>query len=240
LRSLKKLKNKLIFVEKKIIKLSNISSNKSLVSIHNENLIKKNTLQDTTGSKNNYEKNGVVLVNNKESQSIINNINGIYDVLMKNQDMTKQALEKIISKIQEDFKNSQFDFYGTIVDMNFIKKNAKEIEENKEIWEEILDGDFSNYEKITFINYSVALTLSKFQGKDLYLNKLKFIDKDSAHALSQFQGSTLSLMSLNCIDKDSGYALNQFKGFSLRLPVNIQYFLSMNCKKYREIIKNQR
>jgi len=76
----------------------------------------KNTLQETTGSENTHEKKGVILVNNKESQSIINNINGIYEVLMKNQDMKKQALQKIIQNIEENFENSQFYFYGEIVD----------------------------------------------------------------------------------------------------------------------------
>jgi hypothetical protein len=178
----------------------------------------KNKLQDTTGSeKNNHKENELVLVNNKESQCIINDINSTYEALMRNQNISKKSLKNTIQNIQDNFENSQFNLYGQIVDIQFIKKNRKEIQENKNIWQEILNGNFENHNKLTFIIPSIGLALSKFKNNDLGLNKLQSIDKDSAQALSYFQGGDLWLNGLQSIDKDIARALSQFQGNSLYL-----------------------
>jgi hypothetical protein len=179
--------------------------------------MKKNNLQDTTGNKNNHKENGVLLVSNQESKTIISNINSIHEVLMKNQDITKQSLQEIMSNIQRNFENTQFDLCGEIVDIKFIKKHGQEIEKNQGIWQEILDGKFDNHTKLTFLTPSIATALSQLQGDDLYLNELQVIDKDSALALAQFQGIELSLYDLQIIDKDSALALAQFQGTYLYL-----------------------
>jgi hypothetical protein len=181
------------------------------------NPMKKNTLQDTTGFKNNHKENGILLVNNKESQNIINDINSIYDVLMRNKDITQKTLQKIINNIQGNFENTQFDPCGIILDMKFIKKYGQEIEKNKGIWQEILDRNCKNEDKITFLIPSVAKALSQFQGTYLYLNSLQTINKDSAEALSQFQGKELCLNTLQVMDKNSAVALSQFQGDFLSL-----------------------
>jgi hypothetical protein len=177
----------------------------------------KNALQETTGSKNNHEENGVLLVSNQESENMIHDMNSIYDVLMKNKDITQKSLQEIINSIQDNFGNSQCDLYGEMVDMKFIKKYGEEIEENKDLWKEILDGNCNNHSKLTFLIPSVAFFLSQSQGRALYLKSLHSIDQKSAEALSQFQGNVLWLNSLQFIDQESVKALAQFQGRELWL-----------------------
>jgi hypothetical protein len=203
----------------------------------------KNTLQETTGSKNTHEEKGVVLVNNPESQKMINEINSIHDVLMSNQDITEKALQKIIKSIQGNFENSQFDLYGEIVDMQFVKKHGKEIEKNKDIWQEILDGNFDNHEKLTFLISSVAYAFTQFQKECLWLNGLQSINKDSALVLSQLEVDELFLNGLESIDKEVAYAFAQFKGSNLILNgiqiIDKDIFLALSQFKGKLWLSNE-
>jgi hypothetical protein len=177
----------------------------------------KKTLQDITEYKNTHLENDLILVKNQESLKLVNNINSIYEALISNKDITKQTLQEIIKSIQENFKNSQIDLYGTTVDIPFIKKHEKEIQENKDIWQEIVEGDFDNIYKLTFLIPSVSYSLSQFQQNILNLNTLQSIDKDSTTALAQFNGKNLSLNGLQSINPETAFAFSQFKGQHLSL-----------------------
>jgi hypothetical protein len=71
--------------------------------------------------------------------------------------------------------------------MQFIKKYSQEIEESRYIWQEILDGDFSNYEKITFLLDSVVKSLTEYKGW-LELRGLKSFTDEQVEHLSKHKG----------------------------------------------------
>jgi hypothetical protein len=177
----------------------------------------KKIIPDTTNPKNNHKETDIIFKNNKESQNMINNMNYIHTIIMKNQGVSEQNFKKILNNIREDFNNSQFDIYEEIVDIKFIEKHGEEIEQNKDIWQEILDGNFKNHRKLTFLIPSVALALSQFKEMWLSLSDLQSINKDIALTLIQFQGMWISLNGLQSINEDIAIALSQFQGQRLFL-----------------------
>lgn len=74
------------------------------------------------------------------------------------------------------------------VEEEFLKNTIEE--KNKEIWEKILKGDFSDLEDMTEICYEISKILAeKYSDPKLYLFELKTMDEHSAEMLSEFKGS---------------------------------------------------
>ena len=104
-----------------------------------------NILKETTVEVNNESiKNGFILERNESMQNIIQNMNHIHDALMSNTDISEKTMQKMMETIEGNFESSQIDLYGQTVDMEFIRKHGKEIEANKEIWEEVCNFTHSS------------------------------------------------------------------------------------------------
>ena len=114
-------------------------------------------------------------------------LNGIYDALVHDANMTQQKLESLLQDTQESFENTKVDVCGTPVSTQFIREYVSEIEENKEIWKEILDRNMENHRNLTLLIDSVAESLSKHKG-ELILDGLTALTDASVESLSKHKG----------------------------------------------------
>ena len=172
--------------------------------------MKKNILQETTSSKDTHQENGVLLEKNQGLKNIVNELNKIHEIIIKNQDISHEDSQQIMKSIQENFENTQFNICGEIVNINFIKKHGQEIEQNKDIWQEILDGNFKNHEQLTFLLDSVAESLSKNE-EFINLNGLTSLTDEQAKSLSKHKG-LFGLKGLTSLTDKQAESLSKHEG----------------------------
>ena len=148
----------------------------------------KNILKDTTGNENNNSiKNGFVLESKEAIDNIVVSMNVIYELLLSNTDVSEKYLQEIMGDIERDFENTQINLYGQKVDIEFMRKNVKEMKENKKIWEEILAGNISNHRKLTFLIDSVAEILIH-SVEWLFLDEVIFLTDKQAEIFRSYEG----------------------------------------------------
>ncbi len=88
---------------------------------------------------------------------------------------------------------------------------------NQGIWDKICDGDFSQNFKLTRLSPEAAKCLSKWKGKDLYLNELKELKPEAAKMLSLWKGNWLVLNGLKTLSAESAKHLSRWEGKRLSL-----------------------
>ena len=94
---------------------------------------------------------------------------------------------------------------------------SKEDITNREIWQEICDGNFDRKHELTALSLESAKYLSEWQGKDLFLGKLIKLSSEEAKYLSQWKGKWLSLNGLSELSPEAAKHLSQWKGNRLSL-----------------------
>ena len=94
---------------------------------------------------------------------------------------------------------------------------SKEEITNREIWQEICDGNFDRKHELTALSLKSAKDLSEWQGKDLFLGKLIKLSPEEAKRLSKWKGKWLSLNGLSELSPEAAKHLSQWKGNRLSL-----------------------
>ena len=94
---------------------------------------------------------------------------------------------------------------------------SKEEITNREIWQEICDGNFDRKHELTALSLKSAKYLSEWQGKDLFLGKLIKLSPEEAKYLSKWKGKWLSLNGLSKLSPEAAKHLSQWKGNRLSL-----------------------
>ena len=94
---------------------------------------------------------------------------------------------------------------------------SKEEITNREIWQEICDGNFDRKHELTALSLKSAKYLSEWQGKDLFLGKLIKLSPEEAKYLSKWKGKWLSLNGLSELSPEAAKHLSQWKGNRLSL-----------------------
>ena len=118
-------------------------------------------------------------------------------------DVRPQQLNKIWENIYESRKKRTY--------------VSNEEKTNREIWEEICNGDFSRKHELTALSPEAAKALSEWTGKDLFLGKLTRLSHDEAKYLSTWKGRWLSLNGLTQLTPDAAMYLSQWQGNRLSL-----------------------
>jgi hypothetical protein len=122
---------------------------------------------------------------------------------LNTKDARPQSLELIWKKISKsDLQKAYF---------------SKEEITNREIWQEICDGNFNRKHELTALSLKSAKYLSEWQGKDLFLGKLIKLSPEEAKYLSQWKGKWLSLNGLSELTPEAAKHLSQWKGNRLSL-----------------------
>ena len=122
---------------------------------------------------------------------------------LNTKDARLQSLESIWKKISKsDLQKAYF---------------SKEEIANREIWEEICDGNFDRKHELTALSLESAKYLSEWQGKDLFLGKLIKLSPEEAKYLSKWKGKWLSLNGLSNLSPEAAKHLSQWKGNRLSL-----------------------
>ena len=94
---------------------------------------------------------------------------------------------------------------------------SQENQKNREISQEICNGNFDRKYELTELSPEAAECLSKWKGKDLFLNGLTSLSPKAAKKLSQWHGEWLSLNGLSKLSPEAAKYLSQWQGkwFSL-------------------------
>ena len=167
----------------------------------------------------------------------LKNIN--FDMLIKLIKKTIQAHLIHENKFTMDLKNetsSQLKLIWAKVDhkmkatRNQKKKTSNEAMRNREIWQEIIDGNFDRKYQLTEISSIVAKHLSKWKGKDLFLPNIKILTSEEAKYLSYWKGEWLSLNNIKSLSTDVAKYLARWHG--QRLSLNGLEKISPEVVKY--------
>jgi hypothetical protein len=102
--------------------------------------------------------------------------------------------------------------------------------QDRDISQEICKGDFERKYLLTTLGGDTAKCLSKWPGKDLYLNALTQISPSAAEALSKWPGEWLSLNGLSELTPETARLLSQWDG--KRLSLNGLKRLSKSATRY--------
>ena len=94
---------------------------------------------------------------------------------------------------------------------------SKEEIRNREIRQEICNGNFDRKHELTGLSLESAKYLSEWQGKDLFLGKLIRLSPEEAKYLSKWKGKWLSLNGLSELSPEAAKHLSQWKGNRLSL-----------------------
>ena len=94
---------------------------------------------------------------------------------------------------------------------------SQENQKNREISQEICNGNFDRKYELTELSPEAAECLSKWKGKDLFLTGLTSLSPKAAKKLSQWHGEWLSLNGLSKLSPEAAKYLSQWQGkwFSL-------------------------
>jgi CheY-specific phosphatase CheX len=118
------------------------------------------------------------------------------------------------------------------------KALSPEEERNQEIWQEICDGIFNRKNELTELSPEAAKCLSRWKGKELYLNALSQLSPELAKNLSQWKGNWLSLNGLTELSPELAKDLSQWQGRLLSLnglaelsPVAAKYLCQWQGKQ---------
>ena len=122
---------------------------------------------------------------------------------LNTQDARPQPLESIWKKINKS-------------DLQKAGVSKEEIT-NREIWQEICDGNLDRKHELTALSLKSAKYLSEWQGKDLFLGKLIRLSPEEAKYLSKWKGKWLSLNGLSELSPEAAKHLSQWKGNRLSL-----------------------
>lgn len=120
---------------------------------------------------------------------------------------TKDARPQSLESIWEKISGS---------DLQKARLSNEEIT-NREIWQEICDGNFDRKHELTALSLKSAKDLSEWQGKDLFLGKLIKLSPEEAKRLSKWKGKWLSLNGLSELSPETAKHLSQWKGNRLSL-----------------------
>jgi hypothetical protein len=84
--------------------------------------------------------------------------------------------------------------------------------DNETIWKEICNGNFSRINLLTDLSSDAAACLSKWKGKDLYLNGLSTIQPDVVKHLVSWKGEWICLNGLSELSPEIAKLLSKWKG----------------------------
>jgi hypothetical protein len=84
--------------------------------------------------------------------------------------------------------------------------------DNETIWKEICNGNFSRINLLTDLSSDAAACLSKWKGKDLYLNGLSTIQPDVVKHLASWKGEWICLNGLSELSPEIAKLLSKWKG----------------------------
>ena len=88
---------------------------------------------------------------------------------------------------------------------------------NRVIWKEICAGDLNRKHELTRLSLNAAECLSKWEGKDLFLNGITELPASIARQLSQWEGEWLCLNRLASLSSEAAEGLSRWKGIRLSL-----------------------
>jgi hypothetical protein len=120
---------------------------------------------------------------------------------------TKQARPQSLESIWNQISKS---------DLHKARISKEEITD-REIWQEICNGNFDRKHELTALSPEAAKYLSEWQGKDLFLSKLVKLSPETAKYLSKWKGKWLSLNGLTNLSPEAAKHLSQWKGSRLSL-----------------------
>jgi hypothetical protein len=127
-----------------------------------------------------------------------------------------------LESIWKDLQSSKPDPPESRVQINDVQ--------DREISQEICKGNFERKYLLTALDADTAKCLSKWSGKDLYLNAVTQISPSAAEALSQWPGEWLSLNGLEELTPETAKYLSLWKG--KRLSLNGLKRLSKSATRY--------
>ncbi len=130
-------------------------------------------------------------------------IHDVDKLTLNTKDARPQSLESIWGKISKS-------------DLQKAGVSKEEIT-NREIRQEICNGNFDRKHELTVLSLESAKYLSEWQGKDLFLGKLIKISPEEAKYLSKWKGKWLSLNGLSELSSEAAKHLSQWKGNRLSL-----------------------
>lgn len=85
------------------------------------------------------------------------------------------------------------------------------------IWQAVCRGDFSRVHQLTALPANTARCLSRWRGKDLFLNALTDLSPEAARQLAAWQGEWLGLNGLSELRDETALHLAQWNGRRLSL-----------------------
>ena len=91
------------------------------------------------------------------------------------------------------------------------------ITDNPTIWKNICDGDFSQKHILTALSPDAARCLTRWKGKDLFLNALTTLSPDAARHLAAWEGDWLGLNGLKELSPETAAHLARWKGKGISL-----------------------
>ena len=101
---------------------------------------------------------------------------------------------------------------------------------NIEIWKELSNGIFDNVNKLTKLSIASAECLSKWKGKDLYLNNITTLTPKITKKIVEWKGDWLCLNGLSALSPDT--AKHLFKWNGKRISLNAIKKLSEKEAEY--------
>jgi hypothetical protein len=110
-----------------------------------------------------------------------------------------------------------------------IKESKKKITDI-EIWQELSSGNFNNVNKLTKLSIASAECLSKWKGKDLFLNNITTLTPQITKKIIEWKGEWLCLNGLSAISPEIAKYL--FKWDGKRISLNGIKQLSAKEAKY--------
>lgn len=136
----------------------------------------------------------------------------------------KEEIDSVLQKhvinmndFELDTQNLQFDGLEEIWDnlisarKSFLDKSEFKGFNNETIFEDMSRGDFSKINFLTKLSSDAAYCLSKWEGKDLYLNKLTSIDPDAAKNLALWKGQWVCLNGLEKLSPEAAEFLSKWR-----------------------------
>ncbi|MCD6186493.1 MAG: hypothetical protein J7K84_12085 [Deltaproteobacteria bacterium] len=112
-----------------------------------------------------------------------------------------------------------------------IKESKKKINfTNIEIWKELSNGNFDNVNKLTKLSIASAECLSKWKGKDLYLNNITTLTPQITKKIIKWKGEWLCLNGLSTLSPETAKYL--FKWDGKRISLNAIKQLSPKEAEY--------
>ena len=88
---------------------------------------------------------------------------------------------------------------------------------NREIWKELSNGVFDNVNKLTKLSIASAECLSKWKGKDLYLNNITTLTPKITKKIIEWKGDWLCLNGLSALSPDTAKYLFKWNGKRISL-----------------------